>query len=464
MTQVISAVRPRAVQYLRMSTENQSYSIENQVIAIAGYAEAQGYDVVGTYTDYGKSGLTLKERTELGRLLHDVRQSSRDFSIVLVLDVTRWGRFQDPDQSAAYEFFCREAGVKVEYAVEAFANDGSVSTAIVKQLKRIMAAEYSRELSDKVSRAKRIQAQAGFWQGGCQTYCVRRLLVDATGNERGYLASGEQKFLQNDKVLFRPGPDEEVAVVRRVFQLYVNKGVSLAGIATLLNADKIPGPQGKTWLPRRVRAILRSELMIGLYRFGHTKARLKAAPQLNPESEWIRAKVFEPIVSPKLFALASKRLDADLCNFVPDNVLLNGLRRLLRESGKLDWTLINACKYLPSGSVISGRFGGMKRAFALIGYSPECRGGKGRPKWNLSNEELLEALRRLHTEHGRLSTKLIIADKQIPSPSHFVRKFGSLLNAYGLAGLPFTRKQQRSSGGKARWCRNQTKFPWAAAS
>ena len=58
------------------------------------------------------------------------------FGSILVLDVSRWGRFQDPDQAAHYEFLCREAGVQVRYCSEAFENDGTAVTALVKQMKR----------------------------------------------------------------------------------------------------------------------------------------------------------------------------------------------------------------------------------------------------------------------------------------------------------------------------------------
>jgi DNA invertase Pin-like site-specific DNA recombinase len=83
----------RAVEYVRMSTEHQRYSIANQRAAIASYAEAHGYDVVRSYDDAGKSGLTLKGRDGLQRLLADTLGPTRDFSAIIVLDVSRWGRF-----------------------------------------------------------------------------------------------------------------------------------------------------------------------------------------------------------------------------------------------------------------------------------------------------------------------------------------------------------------------------------
>ena len=140
----------RAAQYVRMSTIHQRYSIENQAAAIAAYAARYNLNIVRTYRDYGLSGLKIKKREGLKQLITDVCAGRADFSRVLVYDVSRWGRFQDVDESAHYEFLCRQAGIMVEYCAEQFDNDGSLLSSIMKNLKRVMAAEFSRELSAKV--------------------------------------------------------------------------------------------------------------------------------------------------------------------------------------------------------------------------------------------------------------------------------------------------------------------------
>src|SRR5687767_824154 len=113
----------RAAQYLRMSTENQDLSLEFQRATNAAYALEHGYDVVRSYTDAGVSGLGFSNRPGLKALLADVMGGSADFGHILVYDVSRWGRFQNPDQAAHYEFICAEAGVRVAYCAEPFDND-----------------------------------------------------------------------------------------------------------------------------------------------------------------------------------------------------------------------------------------------------------------------------------------------------------------------------------------------------
>lgn len=127
-----AATSVRAAQYVRMSTEHQKYSTENQSEAIAAYAARRGFDVVRTYTDAGKSGLRLDGRAALQELIADVRNGAPGFEAILVYDVSRWGRFQDADESAYYEFICREAGLSVHYCAEQFENDGSLSATIIK--------------------------------------------------------------------------------------------------------------------------------------------------------------------------------------------------------------------------------------------------------------------------------------------------------------------------------------------
>jgi predicted site-specific integrase-resolvase len=80
---------PTRAAVLRMSSENQRYSTENQQNAIAEYAEQHGYAVVASYIDAGKSGLSLKGRDALKQLLSDALAEPRAFDAILVLDVTQ---------------------------------------------------------------------------------------------------------------------------------------------------------------------------------------------------------------------------------------------------------------------------------------------------------------------------------------------------------------------------------------
>lgn len=85
----------RAARYVRMSTDHQQYSTENQADVIDRYAERHGLHIVRTYADEGKSGLNLEGRASLQQLIADVTEGRADFEVVLVYDISRWGRFQE---------------------------------------------------------------------------------------------------------------------------------------------------------------------------------------------------------------------------------------------------------------------------------------------------------------------------------------------------------------------------------
>lgn len=170
-----------AAEYVRMSTEHQQYSTQNQAQTIREYAERRGIRIVKTYSDDAKSGLIIGGRMTLQQMIADVESGVAEFSVILVYDVTRWGRFQDTDESAYYEYRCRKAGMQVAYCAEQFENDGSPTSTIVKSVKRAMAGEYSRELSVKVFAGQCRLIELGYRQGGPAGFGLRRALL----NERG---------------------------------------------------------------------------------------------------------------------------------------------------------------------------------------------------------------------------------------------------------------------------------------
>ena len=72
-------VQFRAAEYVRMSTEHQQYSTENQGDKIREYAARRGIEIVKTYADEGKSGLNIGGRLALQQLIKDVEAGPVDF-------------------------------------------------------------------------------------------------------------------------------------------------------------------------------------------------------------------------------------------------------------------------------------------------------------------------------------------------------------------------------------------------
>jgi DNA invertase Pin-like site-specific DNA recombinase len=247
------AQRLKAVEYVRMSTEHQQYSTQNQSQTIREYASRRELEIIATYADEGKSGLRIDGRQALQRLIKEVQGGKVPFQVILVYDVSRWGRFQDADESAYYEYICRRAGIQVTYCAEQFENDGSPVSTIVKGVKRAMAGEYSRELSAKVFAGQCRLIELGYRQGGAAGFGLRRALVDQQGTIKAELNRGEQKSLQTDRVVLRPGPNAEVTCVRQMYHWFIEEGSTESEIACRLNDMNVRTDLGREWSRATVR-------------------------------------------------------------------------------------------------------------------------------------------------------------------------------------------------------------------
>jgi len=288
--------------YVRTCTERHQHSTDNQADVIRQYAGRHGYRIIETFADEGKSGLSLDGREALRRLIDTVESGKAQFRAILVYDLSRWGRFQDIDQSAHYEYLCRRAGIKVEYCAEQFANDATPMAALMKALKRAVAAEYSRELSTKVFQRQCRLVQLGFRQGGKAGFGLRRMLLDTEGNAKGTLRIGEQKSLKTDRVVLIPGPDDEVDTVRWIFRAFVDEGRREAEIAETLNARGLLTDLGRPWRCGTVRQILSNEKYIGNNVFNRLSAKFTQKTRHNPPEKWVRKDgAFDAIVDPAMY-------------------------------------------------------------------------------------------------------------------------------------------------------------------
>lgn len=361
----------RAAQYVRMSTDHQRYSTENQAQAIQEYADAHGMEIVRTYADEGKSGLNIAGRGGLQHLIADVEARVTDFEVVLVYDVSRWGRFQDSDEAAFYEYLCRRAGLQVVYCAEPFDNDGTPIATIVKSVKRAMAGEYSRELSTKVFIGQCRLVELGYRQGGAPGYGLRRLLVDERGEPKAQLDRGEQKSLQTDRVILVPGPSEEVDTVRQIYRLFVERGQSEREIAALLNQDGCRTDLGREWTRGTVHQVLTSEKYVGNNVYNHVSFKLKKKRVRNTPDMWIRSNgVYAALIDQALFDRAQAAI-AQRSTRMDNGEMLAALKVLLAKTGALSGLIIDEQDGMPSSTAYRSRFGSLLRVYALVGYRPD---------------------------------------------------------------------------------------------
>ena len=429
-----------AAQYLRMSTDVKRYSLANQRTVIAAYARQEGFEVVRTYIDAGRSGLTTARRDGLKALLGDVLAGA-PFGTILVVDVSRWGRYQDPDEAAHYEYLCREAGVRVRYCAEPFTDDDSPTSALMKNLKRVMAAEYSRQLSDRCRAGLRRAIMAGARAGGPAPFGFARQVFDSAGVPGAILLRGERRPRADQQVRIVPGPAEHVATLRRIFAMFVADLLGMSDIARILNDEGVSHSRAGPWNAERVRCVLTNELAIGVFAFNRSVWRLGKLDSRTARADWQRLKVGEPLVPIRTFVAARGKLDALNGAKFPDDEMIEKLRRLLKAEGRLSRRLIDITPGIPCVPTYIRRFGSMAAVYERVGYTRTRRQREHTEPAGLEPAQIAAGLRNLLRSHGYLSAKLINASPEVPYADTIRRRLGSLEAAYAMVGYTPTRQE-----------------------
>lgn len=360
----------RAAMYVRMSTENQNYSTDHQRAKIHEFAAARNIDIVREYVDEGRSGLDIRRRPGLLELINDVQSTNVDYQMIIVYDVSRWGRFQDVDEAAYHEHTCRRAGIKVVYSEEQFSDDGTPLGALMKSIKRTMAAEYSRELSAKTFSAQCRFTQIGYKQGGHAGYGLRRLAVTKDGTPRRLLEYGEAKGAVTDRVVLVLGPDHEVALVRDVYKLYLEDRLSEPAIARRLNGAGVPSEFGRPWTHSMVNSLLTNPKYCGTLVFNRRSCKLSSRRTRNPAEDWVLNEgAISPVVPLALFEQAQRERARRLRRYEPDE-LLSLLRTCHEMHGEVNARIIAADPAMPDPQLLVRTFGSLIAAYDAAGLAP----------------------------------------------------------------------------------------------
>ncbi|HGN8757213.1 TPA: recombinase family protein [Enterobacter asburiae] len=362
----------RVAQYLRMSTDHQQYSLHNQSEYIKDYAEKNNMEIAYTYDDAGKSGVSIIGRHSLQQLLSDVEHKKIDIQAVLFYDVSRFGRFQNSDEAAYYSFLFERNGVDLIYCSEPIpTKDFPLESSVILNIKRSSAAYHSRNLSEKVFIGQVNLIKLGYHQGGMAGYGLRRLLVDENGIAKEILGFRKRKSIQTDRVILIPGPKNEIKIVNSIYDLFIDDNMPEFIIAERLNEQNIPAENGTLWTRAKIHQILTNEKYIGNNIYNKTSSKLKSRLVKNPKNEWVRCdKAYKPIISKKKYNKAQEIIQLRSVHLTNEE-LLEKLKQKLESNGKLSGFIIDEDDTGPSSSVYGTRFGGLLRAYTLIGYKPE---------------------------------------------------------------------------------------------
>jgi DNA invertase Pin-like site-specific DNA recombinase len=312
MLNIFQQTSKKAIAYYRHSAEDkQENSVAIQRGHVHRFAQEHQLEIIHEEADEGISGL-LADRPGFGRIFTDWIENPQapSFQYILVYDVSRWGRFQDQDQAAHYVYLCKKHHKEVVYVSKGFPDASNpLFSSLEISIQRYMAAEYSRQLSEKVFHGCVKVSQQGYSAGGKAVYGLARQLLNAHKQPVRILEKGEHKQIANERVTFTPKNDRTTWVVRKVFEWFAVEQRSISEIAEYLNKKEIVSPSGKKWDKRKILKILREEAYIGTRIYNRTRARLKQKLYRNARTEWVIVHdAFDPIISKDVFKRAQERL------------------------------------------------------------------------------------------------------------------------------------------------------------
>jgi DNA invertase Pin-like site-specific DNA recombinase len=359
--------RLRAVAYYRHSAMlGQENSVEIQQDNVRTFAAKHDLEIIQEFADRGKSGLNAEGRPAFTEMMEWVRTRD-DFCLILVLDVSRWGRFQDTDLSAHYESLCTQHGKQVIYTHIGFTRDEDrLINQLRKSIDRYQSAETSRMLSKKVFEGAAKVAHQGYRPGGPPPYGTHRLMLNEQKQPDRVLQPGQRKAIQNGRVVLVPGDARQVEVVQEIFLLFVERHFDERQIAGHLNAKKIPSPGGVRWSETSVRHILTNQQYAGAVVYNRTTQRLKTPRRLNPRDQWIvTPDAYEPVVAVELFEAAQRIIEGRKRRYSREQ-MLERLRRLYERYNVVTSRLVRFDDDCPSPATYAKRFGGLTGAFQAM--------------------------------------------------------------------------------------------------
>jgi len=265
--------------------------------------------------------------------------------------------------SAQYSAECKRHGKQVIYTTIGKPREDDPLYPVYVQFERFRAAQYSKELSEKVWRGCVKIVEQGYWAGGAPPYGTQRLLLDEKREPLHTLRPGQGKGIQNQRVTLVGGDAAEVRVIQRIFHEFVELGYSEYRIAENLNADGILSPRGRRWGAGSVLARLKNETYVGTLLYNRTSQKLKTPRRSNPPEEWIRtSEAFEGIVPLEQFLRAQEILDERRWKYDPEQ-MLGQLDALYKQYGVFRSSLLRLLEDAPAPATFARRFEGLDSAF-----------------------------------------------------------------------------------------------------
>jgi len=307
----ISDEPQKAVAYYRHSAEDkQENSVAIQREYVETFAKKHGIEIIAECIDDGLTGTNAKRQGFQDLLNQWVNNPDVKFDYVLVLDVSRFGRFKNPNEAGSYVFQCCANGRQVIYAKRGFPQKGQELTYhIVEAVERIQATAFITELSEKVWYGQAKITEQGYSAGGSAPYGLKRILLDEQKRYQQDLKHGQGKFLSNQRVTFAPGDKKEQRIVTNIFEMYTEHGFMTSEIAAYLNKNKVRSPSGNMcWSSSSVLNVIHNPKYAGATVFNRSSHKIYTDHSTtNSKAEWIvQYGAFQGIIDKTTFEKAQR--------------------------------------------------------------------------------------------------------------------------------------------------------------
>ena len=288
----------RVVTYCRVSSDEQAQkdiSIPAQRKLLRRWAtERPEVEIVKEFADEGESAYApANKRPGFGQMIAYCRRGNVQHILVHKLD--RFSRNQE--ESIIFKSLLRKHGVTVKSITEVFEPEtpqGFLYEGMIEVINQF----YSMNLATETLKGMRENAERGHVNGGRPPYGYRIQRV-ANGNGR-------------EHSVYVPGPDEEVAVVRELFDLAANQSYGSRRLANMLNERGLKTSRGCKWTSNAVSRVLSNPVYIGdLVWFASRRVGRDGRAATDEDEKIVVPNAHEPLIDRDTFerrqAIAASR-------------------------------------------------------------------------------------------------------------------------------------------------------------
>ncbi|WP_181410284.1 recombinase family protein [Paenibacillus sp. tmac-D7] len=254
--------------YARVSTtlDSQKDSIVNQISYFHRYVDEKGGTIYDVYKDEGVSGVNVKNRREMQRLLKDAR--AKRFDYILFKSISRFARDNQDGINMKREM--DELGIGMIFMEQ------NIDTLSVDEFQFMVYLSFAQKESEgtsaRVKWGRREKAIRGEFNGSLPPF--------------GYKRDGNNLVLD----------EQYVSIAKDIFRLYLYEGWGLSRISKYLCDHKVPTPRtiagaknaGELWQQSTIKLILTNPAYMGhmiQHRSEVRSIRIKKRTIIEPEKQ-----------------------------------------------------------------------------------------------------------------------------------------------------------------------------------